>query len=79
MKGFRVARNYPFSGALVPASFHCKQPTVVALMIEVNRSLYMNEMSREWLLEFLDFKNTLLGVLSDLIVCARKKLGVFID
>lgn len=52
---------------------------MLALMIEVNRSLYMNEISGERLPKFLDFKNILLSVVSDLIVYARKKLSVFID
>jgi hypothetical protein len=63
----------------VPGRFYWKQPTVLALMIEVNRSLYMNEISGERLPEFLDFKNILLSVVSDLIVYARKKLSAFID
>jgi N-formylglutamate amidohydrolase len=79
MKGFRVARNYPFCGVLVPGRFYWKQPTVLALMIEVNRSLYMNEISGERLPEFLDFKNILLSVVSDLIVYARKKPSAYID
>ncbi len=38
-----VAVNKPFSGALVPASHHGQDERVLALMIEVNRSLYMEE------------------------------------
>src|SRR5207302_2563723 len=41
--GFSVAINRPFRGALVPSShFGCDQ-RVSALMVEVNRSLYMDE------------------------------------
>lgn len=45
--GFRVALNDPFSGALVPISRYQKDNRVLAVMIEVNRSLYMDEASGE--------------------------------
>ncbi len=67
MEGFRVERNHPFSGALVPGRFYWKQPRVIALMIEVNRSLYMDEITGKRLPEFLGFKSILLGVLRDLM------------
>ena len=38
-----VAVNRPFSGALVPTSHHGQDNRVLALMIEVNRSTYMEE------------------------------------
>ena len=80
MKGFRVIRNYPFCGVLGPGRFYWKQPTVLALMIEVNRSLYMNEISGERLPEFLDFKNILLSVAKrPHCLYTRKKLSAFID
>jgi len=37
----------PFSGALVPQRFYEKDDRVLAVMIEVNRSLYMDERSGE--------------------------------
>ena len=42
-KGYRVAINTPFSGALVPNGYFRKDKSVTALMIEVNRKLYMDE------------------------------------
>ena len=43
-QGLRVAVNTPFAGALVPEPFYSlKDKRVHSLMIEVNRSLYMNE------------------------------------
>jgi len=39
----RVAVNRPFSGALVPDDYYRKDKRVRAIMIEVNRSLYMDE------------------------------------
>lgn len=43
--GLTVARNRPFAGALVPSSHFRRDRRVAALMIEVNRKLYMDEES----------------------------------
>lgn len=45
--GFRVALNDPFAGALVPISRYQKDNRVRAVMIEINRNLYMDEASGE--------------------------------
>lgn len=45
--GWRVAVNEPFSGALVPASRYCKDPRVMAVMVEVNRNLYLDSTTFE--------------------------------
>jgi N-formylglutamate deformylase len=45
--GYSVAVNAPFSGALVPMAFYQKDPRVHSIMLEVNRSLYMNEETGE--------------------------------
>jgi len=43
-QGLRVAVNTPFAGTIVPEPFYSqKDKRVSSLMIEVNRSLYMNE------------------------------------
>ena len=36
-----MALNKPFAGALVPASRYCRDPRVTAVMVEVNRDLYL--------------------------------------
>jgi len=43
--GWRVAVDRPFSGALVPLRFYQTDLRVQALMVEVNRGLYMDELS----------------------------------
>jgi N-formylglutamate amidohydrolase len=43
LHGYTVALNRPFAGALVPATFYRRDANVAALMIEVNRALYMDE------------------------------------
>lgn len=45
--GYRVAVNRPFSGTLVPETFRGVDPRVLSIMIEVNRSLYMDERTGE--------------------------------
>ncbi|MBO4903047.1 MAG: N-formylglutamate amidohydrolase [Lachnospiraceae bacterium] len=41
-KGYTVAVNRPFAGAIVPLRFYRTDPRVHAVMIEVNRGLYMD-------------------------------------
>jgi N-formylglutamate amidohydrolase len=40
---FTTAVNRPFSGSLVPLAFYEKDPRVLSVMIELNRSLYMDQ------------------------------------
>ena len=46
-RGLEVTVNRPYAGALVPARWHGRDPRVSAVMIEVNRSLYMDELTGE--------------------------------
>jgi N-formylglutamate deformylase len=41
--GYTVGINQPYAGALVPMKYYQKDPQVAAVMIEVNRRLYMDE------------------------------------
>jgi N-formylglutamate amidohydrolase len=41
--GWEVVLNEPFAGALVPASRYRRDARVQAVMVEVNRGLYMRE------------------------------------
>jgi len=43
--GYSVGVNHPYEGAMVPKEFCRKNPRVKSIMIEVNRSLYMNEIT----------------------------------
>lgn len=45
--GWRVAVNDPFAGALVPVSRYRVDPRVTAVMVEVNRDLYLDRKSFE--------------------------------
>ncbi len=41
--GWRVGRNTPFAGSYVPLVHYRKNPRVISVMIEMNRSRYMDE------------------------------------
>jgi N-formylglutamate deformylase len=41
--GYSVAVNQPYSGTLVPLDFWRKDRRVASMMVEINRSLYMDE------------------------------------
>ncbi len=62
--GLEVAVDRPFAGALAPASYYEKDRRVAAIMIEVNRSLYMDEETGERGPRFLDIKALLERVIT---------------
>ncbi|MBI5849655.1 MAG: N-formylglutamate amidohydrolase [Planctomycetes bacterium] len=41
--GYTVAVNHPFRGVLVPTAHHRRSPEVRAIMVEINRRCYMDE------------------------------------
>lgn len=45
--GMTVRRNQPFAGSYVPISRYKEDPRVTSIMIEVNRGLYMDEVTGE--------------------------------
>ncbi|NPV90967.1 MAG: N-formylglutamate amidohydrolase [Firmicutes bacterium] len=45
--GFTVAFNSPFAGTMVPGTYYRRDRRVVSIMIEVNRSRYMDESTGE--------------------------------
>ena len=54
--GFRVAVDRPFAGALVPQPFYGREARVTALMVELNRGLYMDERTGAKLTAFDDLR-----------------------
>lgn len=66
--GFTVAVNRPYTGTLVPFAFYGKDPRVASLMVEVNRSLYMDEATGERSGGFLATQRAIVTVLEDLRV-----------
>jgi N-formylglutamate amidohydrolase len=65
--GFIVDINRPFSGSLVPFSHYGKTRSVISIMIELNRSLYMDESSGERCLNFSTEVHRIRGVLKSII------------
>lgn len=43
--GYRVGINEPYGGTMVPMAFYRKDRRVASIMLEINRSLYMDETS----------------------------------
>lgn len=66
-EGFTVAFDTPFAGALVPSAHYGRDHRVGALMVEINRGVYMNEATGERLTTFEDVRrrvsNAVLSVL----------------
>lgn len=69
-RGFTVAIDRPFAGALVPMSHYRRERRVLALMVEVNRGLYVDETSGERLPAFDDVRARLHAVLRGVIAAA---------
>jgi N-formylglutamate deformylase len=57
-QGLTVAVDKPFAGALVPAKHYQKDRRVSSIMIEVNRRMYMNELTGEPLASFQSTRET---------------------
>lgn len=70
-----VALNRPFSGALVPSAFYRRDPRVQSIMIEVNRSLYMDETSGDKLERFAAVAAAIRAALAQLHIVSRRGSG----
>jgi N-formylglutamate deformylase len=65
--GLDVAIDRPYSGALVPARWYRRDDRVSALMIEVNRCLYMDQATGEKIATFAETTAVVQSVLTTLI------------
>jgi N-formylglutamate amidohydrolase len=65
--GLDVAINRPYSGALVPARWYRRDDRVSALMIEVNRCLYMDQATGDKIATFAETTAIVRSVLTALI------------
>ena len=66
-RGYRVEVNRPFGGSLVPEKHYRQDKRVLSIMIEVNRGLYMDEVSGERLATFDEVAEKLQQILFNLI------------
>jgi len=73
--GFQVQLDRSFSGALVPRAHYQRDARVMAIMAEVNRSLYMDEVSGERLATFGEIASRLRSAVTRLIEAARDVAG----
>jgi N-formylglutamate deformylase len=64
--GFSVKTNYPYSGTMVPQRYYHTSRKVRSIMIEVNRSLYMDERTGKRNSGFKSIRSRLNIVLSSL-------------
>lgn len=65
-KGYYVKFNDPFGGTVVPMDYYGKNKQVESVMIEINRSLYMNEQTGEKTDNFETIKQEVSDLLIDL-------------
>ena len=61
--GYSVGVNQPYEGALAPTEFYRQDSRVVSVMVEVNRSLYMNEKTGERRDSFMSVKGRIEALL----------------
>jgi N-formylglutamate amidohydrolase len=65
--GLDVAVNRPYAGALVPARWYRRDERVSAVMIEINRHLYMDEGTGDKIATFAEIAALVESVLTSLI------------
>lgn len=63
-QGFSVARDRPFSGSIVPKLYYRQDHRVLSFMVEVNRSLYMDERSGEKSTAFSEVHSRIISALA---------------
>ena len=61
--GYKVGINNPFCGTIVPLKFYRKNKNVNSVMLEINRSLYMDETTGQKNKNFLKVKQNILQII----------------
>jgi len=75
-EGFRVRRNLPYSGGFSTLHYGKPECGVNALQIEINRGIYMDEISQTTLPEFSEIQNALINVSKRIVDTAGQHLVV---
>jgi N-formylglutamate amidohydrolase len=65
--GLSVDIDTPFAGTIVPEPYYQRDASVCSLMIEVNRRLYMNELTGTRAPDYATFKSRLVAALRTII------------
>jgi N-formylglutamate amidohydrolase len=69
--GYSVAVDVPFAGALVPLSSYQTDRRILSVMIEVNKRLYMDELSGQKTHDF----GTVRAAIGRLVIAAAEAAG----
>lgn len=73
--GYSVKLNTPFAGSLTPQEYFRSDQRVLSIMFEINRSLYMNEITGKRIYGYHMLKRRLTDVLSSVTNCFSKMIG----
>jgi N-formylglutamate amidohydrolase len=73
---FSVKFNQPYAGTMVPSKYYHVNPSVLSVMIEVNRDLYMNETSGQKRATFAHFAQQLQAILRNVCKIAAIHNGL---
>lgn len=63
-RGYSLGVDWPYNGSIVPIKHYRKDPQVLSIMLEVNRRLYMDEMTGERLPEIISVQRIVQDYLS---------------
>ena len=74
-EGFLVKENTPFEGVLIPMEYYSHNSAVMGLMIEIKRSLYMDENTGDKNCSFVAFSKKLQRCLNEIISTVEIKSG----
>jgi N-formylglutamate deformylase len=72
-KGFSVGLDWPYRGAIVPLAHYKKNKNVQSIMLEVNRSLYLNENANSRSKQYLKTK----GVIQEYLKLLHENCNLF--
>lgn len=73
-KGFTVARNRPYAGGHITASYGCPEADMHALQIEVRRGLYMDEQTLEPHAALVELQAVVRDLVALLALCVAAEL-----
>lgn len=73
-KGYSVSLNRPYSGGFITSHYGCPHENIHSLQIEINRSLYLNEISLEPTNRFATLRADLLEFAADLMSFPESEL-----
>ena len=75
-KGYHVSLNRPYSGGFITTHYGRPSENIHALQIEINRSLYLDEITREANANFEILQNDLIALSADLMAFPDQELIV---